>query len=72
MRHDMSTKARRDLDQTAPNPPAYTFLNVTLDMRRQLLLHGNDEIRLRPRAFDIIRYLVTNAGRLISKQVHVG
>jgi len=64
----MSTKARRDLDETAPNPPAYTFLNVTLDMRRQLLLRGNDEIRLRPRAFDVLRYLVTNAGRLISKQ----
>ena len=84
----MSTNTRRDLDETAPNPPvpapgaaagpgdgrqlpvpaAYTFLNVTLDMRRQLVIRGNDEIRLRPRAFDVLRYLVTNAGRLISKQ----
>jgi DNA-binding winged helix-turn-helix (wHTH) protein len=83
----MSTNARRDLDETAPNSPvhaanaagpgggrqlpvpaAYTFLNVTLDMRRQLLIRGKDEIRLRPRAFDVLRYLVTNAGRLISKQ----
>jgi eukaryotic-like serine/threonine-protein kinase len=68
MRHDMSPNARRDLDEIAPNPPAYTFLNVTLDMRRQLLIRGSDEIRLRPRAFDVLRYLVTNAGRLISKQ----
>ncbi len=84
----MSTIARRDLDETAPNPPvhapgaltnhsggrqvpipaAYTFLNVTLDMRRQLLVRGTDEIRLRPRAFDVLRYLVANAGRLVSKQ----
>jgi Tol biopolymer transport system component/DNA-binding winged helix-turn-helix (wHTH) protein len=88
MRHDISTNARRDLDETAPKhpvsapgaaagpggdrqlpvPAAYTFLDVTVDMRRQLLIRGNDEIRLRPRAFDVLRYLVTNAGRLISKQ----
>jgi Tol biopolymer transport system component/DNA-binding winged helix-turn-helix (wHTH) protein len=85
----MSTNARRDLDETGPNPAvrapgaianhsggrqvppvpaAYTFLNVTLDMRRQLLVRGTDEIRLRPRAFDVLRYLVANAGRLVSKQ----
>src|SRR5262245_2671820 len=88
VRHDMSTNAHRDLDETAPNPAirapgaianhsgdlqvpipaAYTFLNVTLDMRRQLLVRSTDEIRLRPRSFDVLRYLVANAGRLVSKQ----
>src|SRR5262249_48320281 len=88
-RHDMGTNARRDLDETGPNPAvtasrtpasnsahsdhhdspaAYTFLNVTLDMRRQLLVRGNEEIRLRPRSFDVLSYLVRNAGRLVGKQ----
>jgi len=49
-------------------PTAYAFLNVTLDMRRQLLVRGNDEIRLRPRSFDVLCYLVRNAGRLVGKQ----
>lgn len=30
-------------------PAAYSFLNLTLDMRRQLLVRGTDEIRLRSR-----------------------
>src|SRR5262249_58517256 len=87
--HDMGTNARRDLDETGPNPAvttpraappnaadsgqhdiptAYAFLNVTLDMRRQLLVRGSDEIRLRPRSFDVLSYLVRNAGRLVAKQ----
>jgi len=49
-------------------PAAYTFLNVTLDMQRQLLVRGTDEIRLRPRSFDVLSYLVRNAGRLVGKQ----
>jgi len=49
-------------------PTAYAFLNVTLDMRRQLLIRGTDEIRLRPRSFDVLSYLVRNAGRLVGKQ----
>jgi len=77
----MGTNRHRDLDETSPNRalgapgrpqaqfvPAYTFLGVTLDMRRQLLIRGNEQIRLRPRAFDVLSHLVMNAGRLVSKQ----
>jgi Tol biopolymer transport system component/DNA-binding winged helix-turn-helix (wHTH) protein len=49
-------------------PAAYSFLNLTLDMRRQLLVRGTDEIRLRSRSFDVLSYLVRNAGRLVAKQ----
>jgi eukaryotic-like serine/threonine-protein kinase len=47
---------------------SYRFLDVTLDARRQLLVCGTDEIRLRPRSFDVLSYLVRNAGRLVGKQ----
>jgi DNA-binding winged helix-turn-helix (wHTH) protein len=50
------------------NPTAYSFLNMTLDMQRQLLIRSTDEIRLRPRSFDVLSYLVRNAGRLVGKQ----
>ena len=44
------------------------FLGCTLDTRRQLLLRGNESVRLRPRTYDVLLHLVRNAGRLISKQ----
>src|SRR5262249_42737622 len=49
-------------------PGAYSFFNLTLDMRRQLLVRGTEEIRLRSRSFDVLSYLVRNAGRLVAKQ----
>ena len=45
-----------------------SFLGWTLDTRRQLLLRGNEATRLRPRTYEVLLYLVRNAGRLISKQ----
>ena len=54
-----------------PNPGApvenYRFLDFTLDPRRQLLVHGADEIRLRPRTYDVLVHLVTHAGRVVRK-----
>jgi DNA-binding winged helix-turn-helix (wHTH) protein/TolB-like protein/Flp pilus assembly protein TadD len=46
----------------------YRFGDFTLDLDRAALSRGPDEIRLRPRTFDVLVYLVRNAGRLISKQ----
>ena len=67
----MDTKAgRKDADNPA-NPGGegadYWFLDFTLDPRRQLLVHGADEIRLRPRTYDVLVYLVTHAGRVVGK-----
>jgi TolB-like protein/DNA-binding winged helix-turn-helix (wHTH) protein/Flp pilus assembly protein TadD len=45
-----------------------TFAGFTLDTRRQLLLRGTEPIRLRPRTYDVLAYLVAQAGRLVSKQ----
>lgn len=55
------------MDEISPNR-IYRFGNYTLDLQRGALLHRTDELHLRPRSFEVLTYLVRNAGRLISKQ----
>src|SRR2546426_6513834 len=45
----------------------HSFEEFTLDLTRGCLLHGQDEIKLRPKSFEVLRYLVKNNERLISK-----
>ena len=52
--------------QTA-NADIFRFEGYTLDLRRGCLQLGDREIELRPKSFEILRYLVENAGRLVSK-----
>jgi TolB-like protein/DNA-binding winged helix-turn-helix (wHTH) protein/Tfp pilus assembly protein PilF len=67
----MDTKAGRKDAEIPANPRGqggdYRFLDFTLDPRRQLLIHGADEIRLRPRTYDVLVHLVTHAGRVVGK-----
>src|SRR5580765_6374014 len=44
------------------------FDDFTLDLERGCLYRGEAEIRLRPKAFDVLRYLAENPQRLISKE----
>jgi DNA-binding winged helix-turn-helix (wHTH) protein/TolB-like protein/Flp pilus assembly protein TadD len=44
-----------------------SFEGFTLDRTRGCLLRGTQEIRLPPKPFDALKYLVDNAGRLVSK-----
>lgn len=47
---------------------SYSFHGFTLDLTRGCLLGGNhQEIKLRPKSFMTLRYLVENHGRLVSK-----
>src|SRR3989442_900099 len=48
------------------------FNGFTLDLPRGCLRRGDGEIRLRPKLFDVLRYLVQNRGRLISKDELIG
>jgi DNA-binding winged helix-turn-helix (wHTH) protein/pimeloyl-ACP methyl ester carboxylesterase len=50
------------------SPRTIGFGIFTLDLPGRSLLRGNDEIRLRPKSFDVLRYLVEHAGRLVSKE----
>ena len=44
-----------------------SFDGFTLDLTRGCLLRGTQEIKLRPKPFETLKYLVQNPGRLISK-----
>lgn len=46
---------------------AYCFEGFTLDLRRGCLCSVAQEIELRPKSFEVLRYLVENAGRLVPK-----
>src|SRR5437660_2193608 len=43
------------------------FDGFTLDLTRGCLVRGAQEIKLRPKPFEALKYLVENSGRLISK-----
>jgi len=51
----------------APLPPL-DFEGFTLDRARGCLRQGPDEIKLRPKSYDVLRYLVENRGRLLGKE----
>ena len=44
-----------------------SFSDFTLDLTRGCLLRSGEDIKLRPKSFDVLKYLVENNGRLISK-----
>ena len=70
---EISVEARRRFTRprgeamSAVGAKAYCFEGYTLDLRRGCLHSAADEIELRPKSFEVLRYLVENAGRLISK-----
>jgi DNA-binding winged helix-turn-helix (wHTH) protein len=45
----------------------FGFEEYNLDLTRGSLRDANGEIELRPRSFELLRYLIESAGRLISK-----
>jgi TolB-like protein/DNA-binding winged helix-turn-helix (wHTH) protein len=48
------------------------FDQFTFDLTRGCLLRGGEEIKLRPKSFETLKYLVENSGRLVSKDELVG
>jgi TolB-like protein/Tfp pilus assembly protein PilF len=46
----------------------YCFEGYTLDAARCSLRAGDRDIDLRPKTFEVLRYLVENAGRLVTKE----
>ena len=50
------------------SPLSYQFGEFTLDVVRGCVLKGGDEIKLRPKVYETLKYLVEHPGRLIGKQ----
>ena len=50
-----------------PAHQIYSFDEFTLDLTRGSLLRGAEEIKLRPKSFEVLKYLIENGGRLVSK-----
>jgi pimeloyl-ACP methyl ester carboxylesterase/DNA-binding winged helix-turn-helix (wHTH) protein len=50
------------------SPKPLGFDIYTLDLQRCSLLRAGDEVQLRPKSFDVLRYLAEHAGRLVSKE----
>src|SRR5215475_11607460 len=50
------------------NPQILYFGKFSLDLARGCLRAGDQDIELRPKAFEVLKYLATNAGRLVTKQ----
>jgi TolB-like protein/DNA-binding winged helix-turn-helix (wHTH) protein/Tfp pilus assembly protein PilF len=49
-------------------PQTIYFNGFTLDFSRGCVRRGDEEIRLRPKSFDVFQYLVRNQSRLIGKE----
>lgn len=47
----------------------YNFGDFTLDIGRSTLLRGDEEIKLRPQSFDVLKYLIENSGELVTRDV---
>ena len=45
----------------------YSFDEFTLDLTRGCLLRETEEIKLRPKSFEVLKYLIENGGRLLTK-----
>jgi predicted ATPase/DNA-binding winged helix-turn-helix (wHTH) protein len=46
----------------------YCFGEFTLDLARGSLFRSSHEVKLRPKVFEALRYLVENSGRLVGKE----
>ena len=49
------------------SPNAYYFGEFTLDVDRGILLNGSDQVPLRAKSYDVLRYLIEHNGQLVSK-----
>jgi predicted ATPase/DNA-binding winged helix-turn-helix (wHTH) protein len=50
------------------SPPIYRFGEFTLDVGRGCALRAGEQIKLRPKVYEALKYMVEHPGRLIGKQ----
>jgi TolB-like protein/DNA-binding winged helix-turn-helix (wHTH) protein len=62
-----SPRSNDELSPAATGATRVRFDRYVLDHQRGCLLAGDEEITLRPKTFEFLRYLAGNPGRLVSK-----
>lgn len=62
----MAAGSRRDRGMATQGQSLH-FDVFTLDLSRYVVLRGEEELPLRPKAFDMLRYLAEHAGRVVTK-----
>src|SRR6266496_3048993 len=60
-------RAGRSTPMKAIDERRFSFGDFVLDLKRGSLCGDEGEIELRPKSFELLRYLVENAGRLVPK-----
>ncbi|HEY7922209.1 MAG TPA: winged helix-turn-helix domain-containing protein, partial [Vicinamibacteria bacterium] len=56
------------IEPAAKSRHAYSFKDFSLDLDRGCLWRGDEELRLRPKVFEALKYLVLNDNRLVTKE----
>src|SRR5215831_14626555 len=51
----------------ASSSRGFRFTGFTLDLLRGCLIHEGREVKLRPKSFEVLKYLVERSGRLVSR-----
>lgn len=65
---DINANAGSDPEPPVATKLRYRFGPFTLDVARGSVLNGNDEIKLRPKVYDLLRYLIERPGQLVGKE----
>jgi two-component system OmpR family response regulator len=58
---------RRTAGETQAAPPRLTFADIELDEESHEVWRGGNAVALSPTEFKLLRYFMTNAGRVLSK-----
>jgi TolB-like protein/DNA-binding winged helix-turn-helix (wHTH) protein/Flp pilus assembly protein TadD len=57
-----------DVPDLPKHDSSFSFLDFTLDRAAERLLRGTSEIKLRPKSFQVLQYLVDRYGRLVTRE----
>ena len=60
------------IEPAAKSRHAFSFKDFSLDLDRGCLWRGDEELRLRPKVFEALKYLVLNDNRLVTKEELIG
>jgi DNA-binding response OmpR family regulator len=69
-RRPPTSTGRLEVKSMQPLQRGFKFEGFTLDLRRGSLRGAGGEIELRPKSFEVLRYLVENPGRLAPGRTH--